>query len=373
MISGRRTRAIARKEWTQLRRDVRSLILAFGVPLQLLLLFGYAISWDVRNVPLAVVDEDRTATSRALVDAFRANGYFDVVRTPASADAAPALFQHSTAEAMLVIPRGFTADLTAQRRPALQLLVDGADANTATIALGYAQATVGTWSAAQGGGGAARQATALAPATRVWYNETLESRNMIIPGLVASIMMLVAAMLSALTLAREWERGTMEQLIATPVDPREVVIGKLIPYLGIGMIDVAMTVAAGLFVFHVPFRGSVLLLGAASFVFLVGTCAFGVWIGAVAKTQRLAIQLNMLTTYLPGFLLSGASIDLAPMPRVLQVISLAVPARYFVSVLKGVVLKGVGLATLWPELLALGAYAAITIALGTRAFVKRLA
>jgi len=270
---------------------------------------------------------------------------------------------------MLVIPRAFERDVIASHRPALQLLVDGADANTATIALGYAQATVATWSASLGG---QRPAAVIAPATRVWYNETLESRNMLIPGLVASIMMLVAAMLSALTLAREWERGTMEQLVATPVDPREVVIGKLIPYLGIGMADVAMTVGAGAFVFHVPFRGDLLLLSAASFVFLVGTCAFGLWIGAVAKSQRLAIQLNMLTTYLPSFLLSGASIDLAPMPRALQVLSFAVPARYFVTVLKGVVLKGVGFTTLWPELLALCVYAAITIGLGTHAFVKRL-
>lgn len=370
MISVRRTAAIARKEWLQLRRDTRSLILAFGVPLQLLLLFGYAISWDVRNVPLAVVDQDRSATSRALVDAFQANGYFDIVRSPARTDAAAGIFERGRAQAMLVIPIGFEKDVVALRHPALQLLVDGADANTATIALGYAQATVATWSASLAGG---TTVGAGAPAVRVWYNETLESRNMLIPGLVASIMMLVAAMLSALTLAREWERGTMEQLIATPVDPREVVIGKLIPYLGIGMADVAMTVGAGVLVFRVPFRGDLLLLAVASFIFLLGTCAFGLWIGAVAKTQRLAIQLNMLTTYLPSFLLSGASIDLAPMPRVLQLLSFAVPARYFVVVLKGVVLKGVGFATLWPELAALGVYAVITIGLGTHAFVKRLA
>lgn len=363
--------AIARKEWRQLWRDRRSLVLAFVVPLQQLVLFGYAITWDVRDIPLAVLDQDHSSASRDLVESFRSSGYFRVMASLARPGEAEPLLQRGKARAVLVIPRQLAADLDAARAPALQLLVDGADANTATVVLGYANAIVATWS-----NGRTTEPSVLAslvPQTRVWYNETLESRNMLVPGLVAAIMMLVASMLSALTLAREWERGTMEQLIATPVDPHEVVIGKLIPYLGIGMVDVVLTVATGALLLGVPFRGSAILLLLASFIFLVGTCAIGMWIGAITKSQRLAIQLNMLVTYLPGFLLSGASIDLASMPRAVQIVSYAVPARYFVTILKGIVLKGVGIAVLWPAMLALVAYAAFTLRFGVRAFHKRLA
>jgi len=369
MISMPRLMTIARKESRQLRRDTRSLILAFLVPVQMLLLFGYAISWDVRNIALAVADDDHTESSRALVDAFRGSGYFDIgqyLRRPADAGR---LLERGDARAVLMIPRGFEQERDAGRPTSAQLLVDGADANTATIVIGYAQATVASWATPRRANTAL---VSLAPQTRVWYNETLETRNMIIPGLVASIMMIVGSMLSALTIAREWERGTMEQLIATPVDRREIVIGKLLPYLAIGFIDVTMIVVVGHTVFHVPFRGSAPLLAVSGFIYLAGTCALGLWIGAVAKTQLLAVQLNMLVAYLPGFLLSGASLDLSPMPRVLQLLSYAVPARYFVRLLKGIVLKGVGVAILWPDMLVLVIYACCTIALGVRALQKRL-
>jgi ABC-2 type transport system permease protein len=370
MISLPRLLTIARKESRQLRRDTRSLILAFLVPVQMLLLFGYAISWDVRNIALGVFDGDQTESSRAVVDAFRGSGYFDVGQQLTRPGDGRQLLDRGDARAVLVIPRRFEQDLNAGRPTSAQLLVDGADANTATIVIGYAQATMASWATARGANPAVM---ALVPQTRIWYNQTLETRNMIIPGLVASIMMIVGSMLSAITIAREWERGTMEQLIATPVDRREIVIGKLLPYLVIGFIDVTMIVVVGSTVFHVPFRGSALLLGVSSFIYLSGTCALGLWIGAVAKTQLLAVQLNMLVAYLPGVLLSGASLDLSPMPRVLQLVSYAVPARYFVTLLKGIMLKGVGVATLWPDMLALVIYAGCAIWLGVHALQKRLA
>jgi len=362
--------AVARKELTQLRRDTRSLVLAFVVPVQMLLLFGYAISWDVRNIALAVNDADHTADSRALVDAFRASGYFDVSTAVERPAVGGDLLRRGAARAVLVIPRRFSEDLVAARPAAVQLLVDGADANTATIVLGYAQAAVASWSSARAPNAAAL--VALLPATRVWYNETLETRNMIVPGLISSIMMIIGSMLCALTVAREWERGTMEQLVATPIDRREVILGKLIPYLGIGFIDVTMIVVVGATVFHVPFRGNVFLLGAASFIFLAGTCALGMWIGAISRRQIVAVQLNMLVAYLPGFLLSGASLDLSPMPRVLQLLSYAVPARYFVTLLKGIMLKGVGVAVLWPELVALAVFFTVAVSLSVHALQKRL-
>ena len=370
MISLPRLFAIARKEFRQIRRDTRSLVLAFFVPVQMLLLFGYAISWDVRNIALGVYDGDQTESSRALIDAFRGSGYFDIGRQLTRPGDGGSLLDRGDARAVLIIPTRFESDLEAGRATSAQLLVDGADANTATIVMGYAQATAASWSTARAANPAVM---ALVPETRVWYNQTLETRNMIIPGLVASIMMIVGSMLSALTIAREWERGTMEQLIATPVGRWEIVIGKLLPYLVIGFIDVTMIVVVGSTVFHVPFRGSALLLGVSGLIYLAGTCALGLWIGAVAKSQLLAVQLNMLIAYLPSFLLSGASLDLSPMPRVLQLVSYAVPARYFVTVLKGIVLKGVGVATLWPELLALVLYAGAAIWLGVHALQKRLA
>ena len=361
---------IARKEARQLRRDTRSLLLAFLVPVQMLLLFGYAIRWDVRNIALAVYDGDGSAESRALVDAFQGSGYFAVDRQLARPAESDLLLRRGDERAVLVIPRQFAEDLAGGRTAPLQLLVDGADANTATIVIGYAQAIVTSWSSSRAPN--ASVLVRLIPETRVWYNETLETRNMIIPGLVASIMMIVGSMLCAITIAREWERGTMEQLIATPVGRSEVVIGKLLPYLVIGFVDVTTIIVVGSTVFHVPFRGNALLLAASAFIYLAGTCALGLWIGAVSKTQLVAVQLNMLVAYLPGFLLSGASLDLSPMPRPLQLLSFIVPARYFVTLLKGVVLKGVGVATLWPELVALVVYATGTIALGVHALQKRL-
>ena len=370
-IEPMRLMAVARKESMQLRRDTRSLVLAFVVPVQMLLLFGYAISWDVRNIALAVDDADHTANSRALVDAFRGSGYFTVRAGVERPEEAAALLRRGNAQAVLVIPRRFSDHLVAGRLPTVQLLVDGADANTATIVLGYAQATVMSWS--RGRAPNAATLVALLPQTRVWYNETLETRNMIVPGLVASIMMIVGSMLCALTIAREWERGTMEQLVATPIDRREVILGKLIPYLVIGFIDVTTIIVVGVTVFHVPFRGSALLLGASSFVFLAGTSALGMWIGAVSRTQMVAVQLNMLVAYLPGFLLSGASLDLSPMPRALRLLSYAVPARYFVTLLKGIMLKGVGVSVLWPELVALAVFFTVAVGLSVHALQKRLA
>jgi ABC-2 type transport system permease protein len=253
-------------------------------------------------------------------------------------------------------------------------LVDGADANTAAIALNYAQVIVGAYSArvaAELHGAVLGQAP-LTPQVRIWYNETLTSRNSIVPGLIAVVMMIIAAMLTSLTIAREWERGTMEQLAATPVHPLEVVLGKLIPYVVIGLIDVLMTLALGLLVFQVPFRGSMSFLLLSSLFFLLGAFGVGLFISASLRSQLVATQVSMLATYLPSFLLSGFAFDLTNMPRVLQLLSLVIPARYFVVIIKGVFLKGTGLAVLWPELLAMAAFSVIGLGLAARSFHKEL-
>jgi ABC-2 type transport system permease protein len=363
--------AISRKELIQLRRDPRSLVLAFALPVLLLILFGYAISWDVRNIRTAVLDQDRSAASRELVDAFRASGYFSLVAfLDRSGDIEP-LMERGGAQLVLVIPPGFARDLGAGRTATLQAIVDGSDANTATIALGYSEAVVRTWSAR-----VALQGRSLGPPvsaeSRVWFNEELASRNMIVPGLVAVIMMIIAAMLTSLTLAREWERGTMEQLAATPVSRLEVVLGKLLPYLGIGLIDVVVTSCLGIVLFGVPFRGNAALLMLLSFFFLLGALGLGMFISAVAKSQVLATQLAMLATFLPTLLLSGFMFAIESMPVVLRAVSYLIPARYFLVVTRGIFLKGVGLEVLREQGLLMLAFATVGISLAVAKFKKEL-
>lgn len=367
----KRTWAMARKETIQLKRDPRSLILAFVLPLLLVALFGYAITLDVRNIELATLDYDHSRESRELIDAFEASGYFRVVERLEQYRKVEELLALGRARAVLIIPAGLSRDL-AVGRAEVQLVVDGGDANTATISLNYAEAIMGRY--AQDLILAGRSMTLPVEAeSRVWYNETLESRNSVVPGLIAVIMSIIAAMLTALTIAREWERGTMEQLAATPVHRVEVVIGKLLPYIAIGLIDVATAVVVGRLLFQVPFNGSVLLLSAMTLMFLLGVLGFGLFISATVKSQVLASQMAIMSTYLPALLLSGFLFAIANMPWVLQMITLAVPARYFVTVTRGIFLKGVGIEVLWPQGLAMAAFATIGLSLAIRNFKKELA
>jgi len=363
--------AIARKEWIQLRRDPRSLILAFALPVVLLVLFGYAITWDVRNIEMVVVDHDRTAQSRALAEAFTASGYFRLAgRLERTADVAR-VFERGEARIAVVLPPGFEAGLAGTRPTPLQVLVDGSDANTATIALGYVRAVVQQWAGREGLVGSAARLP-VTTRSRVWYNEELASRNMIVPGLIAVIMSIIAAMLTSLTIAREWERGTMEQLAATPVTRAEVVLGKLLPYLGVGMVDVAVTTGLGLLLFGVPFRGDAGLFVGLSFLFLAGALGLGVFISAVAKSQMLATQIAMVATFLPAFLISGFMFAIDVMPPPLQAVSAIVPARYFLVVTRGIFLKGIGADVLWSQALFMIAFAATGVGLAIRAFRKEL-
>lgn len=371
MINRTRLLAIARKEVIQLRRDTRSLMLAFLLPVLLLILFGYAISWDVNHIPMAVVDQDRSPQSRELQDTFRASGYFEITARPERAADAEHLLATQDVWVVVVIPPGFANDLGAGRTATLQALFDGSDANSATIALGYARALVQSYATR-----VVLQTTRVTPPvdirSRVWYNEELTSRNMIVPGLVAVIMMIIAAMLTALTIAREWERGTMEQLIATPVHRVEVVIGKILPYVGIALFDVIVVTVVGVVVFGVPFRGSIVLLMGLTLAFLIGALGLGVFISAAAKSQLLATQIAMLATFLPAFLLSGFMFDVAIMPPVLRAISYLIPARYFLVVTRGIFLKGVGVEALAVQGLLMIVFAACGIMAAVRAFRKEI-
>jgi ABC-2 type transport system permease protein len=336
----------------------------------LLVLFGYAISFDIRDIRMAVLDQSGTARSRALVDAFVSSGYFTIVRRLDRSGEADDVLDRGTAKLVLVIPPSFAEDLAAGREAPVQALLDGADANTATIAQNYAQAIVNGFSANIVFGGRTLPVTA---ETRIWYNETLESRNMIVPGLVAVVMSIIAAMLTALTIAREWERGTMEQLAATPVPRLEIIVGKLLPYVGIGLFDVAVAIGVGVWLFGVPFHGSLLLLAAMTLMFLLGALGLGMFISAAMKSQVLATQTAMLATFLPALLLSGFIFSISTMPWILKVVSRIVPARYYVTVTKGVLLKGVGVDVLILDGLAMVVFAVLGITLAIRAFRKEIA
>lgn len=371
MIDLVRLLAISRKETLQLRRDSRSLVFAFLLPVLLTLIFGAAISLDVRDIPFAVLDRDRSAESRELVEAFTASGYFRLLGDVDRPDDADRMLQRGEARLVLSIPPEYARDLASGRSPVVQALVDGSDANTATIAINYADAvTAGVASRVLSRGRAF--APAIRAEARVWYNESLESARTIVPGLVGVIMAIIAAMLTALTVAREWERGTMEQLAATPVSRAEVVIGKLLPYVVIGFIDLAMVTTLGILVFDVPLKGSVILLAFTALLFIVGMLAFGIFISAALRSQLLATQVGMMVTYLPTFLLSGFIFAIANMPIVLRAISYIIPARYFVNITRGIFLKGVGLDVLWPQALGLGVYALVAVTLAIRAFKKEI-
>jgi ABC-2 type transport system permease protein len=364
--------AVSRKEAIQLRRDPRSLALAFLLPMVLLLFFGYAISFDVKDIKMGVLDQSHTQHSRSLIQSFEQSGYFKVVTYIEDYDDIETLLGRGDVRLALVIPPRFSKDLMSGRPAPIQLLLDGGDANTATIAKNYTDAIVTRYSITTLGRGATLTIP-VALESRVWYNETLESRNMVVPGLIAVIMAIIAAMLTALTIAREWERGTMEQLAATPVHRLEVVLGKLLPYVGIGLVDVTLAALAGVLIMDVPFRGNVLLLSGMTLLFLIGALGFGIFISAAVKTQVLATQVAMIATFLPALLLSGFMFSIATMPLVLQLFTYVVPARYFITVTRGIFLKGVGVQTLWMEGLAMIVFATVGLTLATRVFKKEIA
>lgn len=368
-VSVKRIRAVAAKEVIQIRRDPLSLAMAFLMPVMLLFIFGYAITLDVTNLATVVHDRDRTSDSRALVDAFAESGYFTVVDYVEGGEVERSL-DSGAAQVAVTIPEGFAADLRAGRGADLQVVVDGSDSNTASIAIGYVEAVTGLYSQRTS---QVRPEPAIDVRPRVWYNPELESRNFIIPGLIAVIMAVIAALLTSLTVAREWERGTMEQLISTPVKPVELVTGKLIPYFLIGVIDVVLSVVLTVYLFDVPLRGGVGLLMVLSSIFLFGGLSWGIFISIATKSQLVASQVALVSTFLPAFLLSGFMFAIINMPPPLRAMTHLIPARYFVTILKGIFLKGNTLEFIVFETVLLSAYAMIVFAVANLKFRKKIA
>ena len=376
-INLRRLVAVARKEFIHVLRDKRALAIAILLPMIMLMIFGYALTLDLDRVPLAILDQSRTPQSRELVARFEGSRYFSVVQRAGSERELEAAINRGQAMLGLVVPLDFGRRVASERKTQVQVLADGSDANTTTLALAYAETIVRGYSQ-EVLVMKVRRLTGKAPALpmelrpRVWFNTDMESKIFIVPGLIAVIMMLITALLTSLTVAREWETGTMEQLISTPVRPPELILGKLAPYFVIGMVDMLLSVLAGRYLFDVPIRGSLVLLFAVSAVFLVGALALGIFISTLAKTQLLASQAAFVATFLPAFLLSGFMFEIGNMPRGMQLVTYLIPARYFVAILRGLYLKGTGVAQLWPECLLMLAFGAFMLLLAIRSFKKRL-
>jgi ABC-2 type transport system permease protein len=374
----RRLKAVTKKELLHIVRDPRSLALALAQPLVMLLLYGYALTLDVDRIPTYVYDQDRTPESRELIDQFRGSRYFQILGTVNDYKAIDRGINTSKILLSIVVPAQYAHHLHAGEDTPVQILVDGSDSNTAGIALGYAEAVVLSYavqmrSNAQVRRGGQALQVPVEPRIRVWYNSDLKSRNYIVPGLIAVTMMMVASMLSSLTIAREWENGTMEQLLSTPVRPNELVLGKLLAYFTIGIADMLIAIVVGVFAFQVPFRGNVAFLMLTSCLFLLGAIAWGIFLSAVSRTQLMAYQLGMLSSFLPAYLLSGFIYSIQNMPKVIQAISYLVPARYFVTILNGIFLKGVGMRILWFEVLLLSIYAVLVFVGASRKMRQKIA
>jgi ABC-2 type transport system permease protein len=374
----RRTGAMARKELLHIIRDPRSLIAAFSQPLLMLLLFGYALSLDVDRIPTIVYDLDRSPLSDALVKTFRGSRYFDIVEEAHSYKPIDRAIDTRLALLAVVVPTDYSRNLMEGKETQVQLLLDGSDSNTASIAMGYAEGLIQGFAQQQRESAQSLRTGSVLHVpvearVRVWYNTDLVSRDFIVPGLIGVIIMIIASLLTSLTIAREWENGTMEQLLSTPVRPVEIALGKLAAYFLLGLADMLIALAVAIWVFHVPFRGSWTLLMVSSCVFLFGTLAWGIFISASQRNQLAAYQLGTLTSFLPAFLLSGFIYSIDNMPLIIRGIALFVPARYFIDIVKGVFLKGIGLRILWFNLLLLTVYGAVVFYWATGKLRKKVA
>jgi len=373
-----RVRHLFVKECIQILRDPRMKAVIFVAPVLQLLLFGYAVTTDVRHVRTAVCDLDNSVGSRELVARFARSGHFDVVSHPATPVQVRDLLDRGAVRAVLQLGAGFDSDLRAGRPARVQMLVDGTDSNTAGILVDYGNRIVARFrldllqDALWRTRGTAVQPAGIELQARAWFNDNLESRNYFVPGVIASIIMLITLMLTSMAIVREKEIGTMEQLMVTPISPTEFILGKTLPFALIAFIDVLLVTSVGVFWFEVPIRGSLLLLFGATGLYLLTTLGIGLFISTVSQTQQQA----MMTTFFfffPALLLSGFLFPIANMPETIQWLTFANPLRYFLIIIRGIFLKGIGADTLWPQLLALATMGCVTLGLAVSRFRKTLA
>jgi len=372
-----RLAAIVRKEIIQISRDLPSLLIIVAMPLLLMLAFGYGVRFDIKHIPVYVYDREGSQQSQDLLKHFQASEYFNVVK---AVDTYPALIQALDAgdcRLAIVIPADFSERLKTGGAVSVQALMDATDNNTANVSISYSEAVVQNYNREiqlewlRRHGQAALQPP-LTVDTRTWFNEDLESTANIVPGVVAIIMAVIGSFLTSLTIAREWERGTMEQLVSTPVTPLELMIGKLVPYFVIGLLDTALCAGMAIWWFDVPFRGQWSVFFVSCTLFLVVVLSLGYFVSVVAKSQLAASQAALISTFLPAFLLSGFIYPIDQMPTAIQVITHLIPARYFMTIIRDVFLKGTSLPLLMSDLLALAIFALLLTILATRAFQKKL-
>ena len=369
--------AVADKEWIQIRRDWRSLVIALCFPVILLLLFGYALSMDVKNLKMAVLDHDQSALSRQFLAHFQHSEYILLERMLSNEKEGDALINQGAISMFMVIPSGFESRILTGKKPDIQLILDGSDSTSATVADGYVKMILQSFNSDIREGdlkslGINPNKPPIDIRTRVLYNPELKSRNFIVPGIIVIVMAIISAMITSLTMSREWERGTMETLITTPVRKAELFFGKMLPYIFIAFFDIFLTIFAGYFFFNVPIKGSLIELYCVSFLFLIGSSAMGILFSSATRSQILSIQLAVFSTFLPTFILSGFVFPIANMPAVVRGITYAIPARYLMTYMKGIMLKGIGVTVLWSELIFLVIFAAVLCALNLKTILLKL-
>ncbi len=363
--------ALAHKEALHMLRDRQVIYMALGMPLVLVLLFGYAVSFDVGEVPIAVVDQDGSAQSRAFLVGLEAGDAFHVVEQLDDPTAIEPLFVRGQVKAGVIVPAGFARHLARAENAPVQVVIDGADGTSARIVNAYATAIgqAKTLSLVSAG---AEVSLPLEARIRTWFNPTMKSALFVVPGLVGVVLAILAVLLSALTVAREWERGSMEQLFATPVDRLSVVLGKVAPYVAMGMLQFLLVLVAGAWLFDVPVHGSFPLLLVAVALFLICVLGQGLLISMVTKSQQVAVQVGAISAILPSLLLSGFLFPISNMPLPLRVVARIVPARYLIVCLRGALLQGRGFAELWPQLVGLAVLGLAIITGTTQKFRRRL-
>jgi len=365
------------KEFIQLRRDPKLFPVLFISPILQLLLLGYAANLDVKNIPSVICDMDRSAASRAFLDDFVNSGYFTVAARVERTEEIDARLDHGAAAIAFVVPRGFADDLAAGRQAQVQIIVDGSESQTATIGVNYATMVASRHSqkimldALERSRGRGLKPVLVDPELRVWYNPDLKSRNFMIPGVLGLILMITTTTLASLGVVREREAGTMEQLIVTPVRPLQLIVGKLLPFVLIGLIDAVFVLAVARLWFGVPLRGSAALLLALCLAFMLTTLGTGLFISTISRTQQQAMLTSMFFI-MPQMMLSGFVFPVENMPPFFQALTTVIPLRYFLVIIRGIMLKGTGWAELWPSAAALLALGTLILGLSVSRFQKKL-
>jgi ABC-2 type transport system permease protein len=381
-----RIREIIRKEFSQTLRDPRRRGLLFGPPLLQLILFGYAVNLDVQHITTAWMDMDRTTESRALLADFEGSDHFEIVATPRNEKDIESLIDHGDVQAVIRVLPGFAEDIRRGDTASVQILVDGTNSNTASIISGYGSQILASFAgkvlagqknaqlfprAQAAGGPIAAPIPSIDARPRVWFNPDLASRVYFVPGVIVNIIALITIMLTSMSIVREKEIGTMEQLMVTPIRPIELILGKLLPFAVIGIFEVALVVIAALFIFSTPMRGSLLLLFFCAVLFLLSTLGIGLFISTISRTQQQAMMSSFFF-FMPAMLLSGFSFPIHNMPQIVQYITLLNPVRYFMQIVRGLFLKGVGVGALWQEMAALAIFGVAILWISALRFHKRL-